>query len=176
MRIEYARVERCGRVALGQYCLHLHLVGPCPSCAFVGNVVEGGVNKGITVHGTHHATVAQNVVYDVRGVSIYIEDGNEFNNTIADNVLLCPTRSNGIHRGVASGLDGQGYRCKLEGVPEHGRPHAARRDVPRRIGAWAVVGATSGSCATQRTVSASQYYSVEDAGGLRGRSRAARPA
>ena len=33
MAVEYARVERCGRVALGEYCLHLHLVGDCPSCA-----------------------------------------------------------------------------------------------------------------------------------------------
>ena len=54
-----ARVERCGRIAMGQYCMHLHLVGPCASCAFVGNVVEGGVNKGITVHGTHDALVAE---------------------------------------------------------------------------------------------------------------------
>ena len=59
MAVEYARVERCGRVALGEYCLHLHLVGDCPSCAMRGNVVEGGVNKGITLHGTHHAHIEE---------------------------------------------------------------------------------------------------------------------
>lgn len=117
MRVEWSRVERCGRIALGQYCLHLHLAGACPACAFVGNVVEGGVNKGITLHGTHHALVHNNVVHDVRGASIYIEDGNEVNNTISHNVLICPTRSNA--GGDRSGRDGMGYRCKLEGVPEH---------------------------------------------------------
>ena len=85
----------------------------------MGNVVEQGVNKGITIHGTHHARVDRNVVFDVRGVSIYVEDGNEMNNTISYNALLCPTRSNGAERGVGTGFDGQGYRCKLEGVPEH---------------------------------------------------------
>ena len=119
MRVEWARVERCGRIALGQYCLHFHRAGPCASCAFVGNVVDGAVNKGITVHGTHHARVADNVLWDVRGASIYIEDGNEVNNTISDNVLICPTRSSGTSRGLASGRDGEGYRCKLEGVPLH---------------------------------------------------------
>ena len=56
MVMEWARVERCGRVALGQYCVHLHLVGKCASCAVRGVVVDGGVNKGITIHGTHDAT------------------------------------------------------------------------------------------------------------------------
>ena len=119
MQIEWARVERCGRIGLGQYCLHFHLVGGCAGCAFTGNVVEGGVNKGITIHGTHHASVHENVVFDVRGASIYIEDGNEYNNTLSENVLICPTRSSGGALEGASGLDGEGYRCKLDGVPEH---------------------------------------------------------
>ena len=55
MKMEHARVDNCGRVALGEYCLHLHLVGDCPSCAMRGNVVEGGVNKGITLHGTQRS-------------------------------------------------------------------------------------------------------------------------
>ena len=57
------------------------------------NVVEGGVNKGITLHGTHDATVEANVVYDLRGASIYVEDGNELRNTIAHNAILCPSLS-----------------------------------------------------------------------------------
>ena len=101
MRVEWARVERCGRIALGQYCLHFHLVGPCADCAFIGNVVEGGVNKGITLHGTHNATVDANVVYDLRGASIYVEDGNELHNTLSHNLLLCPSLS---HKAQLGGL------------------------------------------------------------------------
>ena len=128
MAVEYARVERCGRVALGEYCLHLHLVGDCPSCAMRGNVVEGGVNKGITLHGTHHAHIDANVVYDLRGASIYVEDGNELHNTLSHNLLLCPSLSHKAQLGglvpqgdeqTATGATGTGHRCTLLGVQEH---------------------------------------------------------
>ena len=123
MVVEWARVENCGRVALGEYCLHWHLVGDCPDCAFRGNVVEGGVNKGITLHGTHNATVDDNVVYDVRGASIYVEDGNEVGNTLSNNCLICPSLSNAAQIGRLSnaftGVTGTGHRCGLYGVAEH---------------------------------------------------------
>ena len=35
--------------------------------------------------------VANNVVYNVRGVSIYVENGQELNNLIAGNNVGCPT-------------------------------------------------------------------------------------
>ena len=63
--MRYARVENCGRVELGKYCVHQHLLGHCPECAIQGVAVEFGVNKGITVHGTHDSLIDGNVVYDV---------------------------------------------------------------------------------------------------------------
>ena len=120
MVMEWARVERCGRVALGQYCVHLHLVGKCASCAVRGVVVDGGVNKGITIHGTHDATVEENVVYDLRGASIYVEDGNEVGNLVKKNALICPSFGGGGLGGVAN--DGSGrvlQRCVCDCVPEH---------------------------------------------------------
>ena len=82
MHIENVRVEKCGRVKLAEYCLHLHYVGDCPDCIFRGNVVTQSNNKALTVHGTHHSLVDNNVVYDHRGAFLYIEDGNEYENTI----------------------------------------------------------------------------------------------
>ncbi len=82
MHIENVRVEKCGRVHLGEYCLHFHFAGDCPQCVFRGNVVTYGTNKGITVHATHHSLVDRNVVYDIRGAFLYVEDGNEYENTI----------------------------------------------------------------------------------------------
>ena len=138
MAVEYARVERCGRVALGEYCLHLHLVGDCPTCAVRGNVVEGGVNKGITIHGTHNATVEKNVVFDLRGASIYVEDGNELHNSISHNLLLCPSLS---HKAQLGGLERDrrhrhGHRCGLYGVDEHA-------DSDQRAGGIYVLSATN---------------------------------
>jgi hypothetical protein len=44
---------------------------------------------GITIHGTHGALIDQNTLWDTRGVGIYTEDGNEMNNTISKNVIIC---------------------------------------------------------------------------------------
>lgn len=53
--------------------------------------------------------VEKNVLYGIRGASIYIEDGNELYNTFKDNVVSCPSSS-----------QGDNGRCKLLGVSDHG--------------------------------------------------------
>jgi hypothetical protein len=60
---------------------------PLPlACAFI----EYGHQRGIVVHGTHQALVADNVLSDVRGAGIYVEDGNELSNRFLYNVVICP--------------------------------------------------------------------------------------
>ena len=71
LRVSYTRVERCGqRGVLGRYCLHFHLIGACPDCLLQGNAIEHSHQRGIVIHGTHEATVSENVLYDVRGANI----------------------------------------------------------------------------------------------------------
>jgi len=94
MKISYARLEFCGQRHIhGSYCLHLHLVGKCPECVFQGNAIDDSQQIGITVHGTHDALVDNNVIYNARGQGIYIQDGNEMNNTISSNVVTCESHS-----------------------------------------------------------------------------------
>jgi hypothetical protein len=62
----------------------------CPDCLYKNNAVEFGVQRGLIVHGTHRSMSDSNVFYDVRGANLYIEDGNEVNNTMANNVAICP--------------------------------------------------------------------------------------
>jgi hypothetical protein len=91
MRIENTRIEKCGQRGIkGKYCLHFHYAGICHGCAFRGNAIEFGQQRGIVVHETHAATVEANVLSDVRGAGIYIEDGNEMRNKIHYNVVICP--------------------------------------------------------------------------------------
>eukprot|EP00808_Paulinella_micropora_P018677 g74680.t1 len=91
LRLQYARLEKCGqRGMLARYCAHFHHTQACPDCLLKGNAIEGSVQRGIVVHGTHLATVADNVLYDVRGAGIYIEDGNELWNRVEYNVVICP--------------------------------------------------------------------------------------
>jgi len=88
--VRYTRVEWCGqRDVLGRYCLHFHMMGHCPACAFQGNAVVESQQVGITVHGTHDSSVDQNILWDTRGAGIYIEGGNEMNNTLSENVAIC---------------------------------------------------------------------------------------
>ena len=100
MQVEHTRVERCGqRGVKGKYCLHWHAVGRCPLCTFHSNAIEHGHQRGIVVHGTHEASVRDNVLSDVRGAGLYVEDGNEMGNAISHNVVVCPWPREGPMRG-----------------------------------------------------------------------------
>jgi len=90
MDMRYTRVERCGqRPVMGRYCLHFHLMKKCSRCVFQGNAVVDGEHVGITVHGTHNSLVDQNIIWDAKANGLYIEDGNELNNTLRENVAIC---------------------------------------------------------------------------------------
>ena len=85
------RVEKCGQRGIeGKYCMHFHHMMDCPDCVYRNNAIENSQQRGLIVHSTHHSTVEANVLYGVRGASIYVEDGNEVNNTIKYNVGICP--------------------------------------------------------------------------------------
>ena len=107
IRVQHSRVERCGqRGVLGKYCLHMHLISSCPDCLFRGNAVEFGQQRGLVVHGSHLATVAENVFADVRGAGLYVEDGNELFNVLKHNVVVCPhSRWGDMYGCTAPGTD-----------------------------------------------------------------------
>ncbi|CAF1388780.1 unnamed protein product [Rotaria magnacalcarata] len=100
LSLQYTRIEKCGqRGILGKYCVHLHLITKCSDCKIIGNAVEYGHQRGTTIHGTHLATIENNVYNDIRGAIIYVEDGNEMYNRIFYNVGICPWSKSGEKRG-----------------------------------------------------------------------------
>jgi hypothetical protein len=91
IQIENVRVERCGQRGIeGKYCMHFHKMDDCPNCIFKGNAIENSQQRGIIIHSTHNTLVEDNVLYNVRGANIYLEDGNEMWNTLKYNVAICP--------------------------------------------------------------------------------------
>jgi hypothetical protein len=91
MRVSNVRVEKCGqRGIMGKYCIHLHELRDCPNCLLSGNAIESSQQRGIVIHETHRSVVERNVLWNVRGAGIYIEDGNEMYNSIEYNVVICP--------------------------------------------------------------------------------------
>lgn len=91
MTIAYTRVERAGQRGLtGKYPLHFHNVKNCNGkCVFRGNAVEDSHQRGIIIHATHRSLVTENVLFRVRGAGLYVEDGNEMENIVSYNVVLC---------------------------------------------------------------------------------------
>ena len=65
----------------------------------------------------HDALVARNVLWDVKGVGLYVEDGNELNNTLQDNVVLCPELAAGVSTCSAEGHEDSGIY--LIGMSNH---------------------------------------------------------
>jgi len=90
-RIQHTRIEKCGQRGVeGKYCLHLHKMKACPTCLYHGNAIENSHQRGIIIHSTHLSTVQENTLYNVRGAGIYLEDGNEMQNYVKYNVVICP--------------------------------------------------------------------------------------
>lgn len=99
-RIQNTRVEKCGQRGVeGKYCLHFHHMHDCPDCLFANNAIENSQQRGIIIHGTHQSLVENNVLYNVRGSGIYVEDGNEMLNQISYNIYICnyPFSDNVFH-------------------------------------------------------------------------------
>jgi len=99
-RVKNVKVEKCGqRGILARYCMHFHQALKCSNCLIEGSVVEHSHQRGIVIHGTDITSVAHNVLHDVRGGGIYIEDGNELYNNVEYNVVLCPWSFTGPMQG-----------------------------------------------------------------------------
>jgi hypothetical protein len=99
-RVKNIKVEKCGqRGILARYCMHFHQAKKCDNCIMHGNAVEHSHQRGIVIHGTHITTVSHNVLHDVRGAGIYIEDGNEIYNNVDYNVVICPFSFTGPMQG-----------------------------------------------------------------------------
>jgi hypothetical protein len=90
-QIDNVRIEYCGQRGIeGKYCAHFHHLNDCPDCQYVNNAIEYSQQRGIVIHSTHRSTVEANVLFNVRGAAIYLEDGNEVYNRLAYNVAICP--------------------------------------------------------------------------------------
>jgi hypothetical protein len=83
--IEFSNMGQAG--ILGRYPFHWHLVGNAAGQYIKNSVVKDANNRAITVHGTQNTNVSDNVVYNVRGHAIFLEDGNETGVTINRNLV-----------------------------------------------------------------------------------------
>jgi hypothetical protein len=76
---------------LGRYPLHAHLAGVAHG-SFVGNSIHDTHQRCITVHGTQKLLVRGNTCFKPKGHGVFIEDGNEEDNIVADNLVVQPLK------------------------------------------------------------------------------------
>ena len=87
-RFSNVEVRQTGQgLKIGKYPIHFHLVGDV-AASYVRNCsIHRANNRAIAVHGVTRLRVEWNVVFDVRGHAIFIEDGTETRNVIAHNLV-----------------------------------------------------------------------------------------
>lgn len=84
---EFANMGQEGM--LGKYPVHWHLLGDTGAGQYVANSsIHHSFNKGLTVHGTSHTSVSDNVVFDTIGHGYFLEDGSETGNLFEDNIAF----------------------------------------------------------------------------------------
>ena len=72
---------------LARYPMHFHVLGDhCSDCYFVDSSIHRSYYRCVSVHGTNHLLVSENVAYDAIGFCYYLEDGVEENNVLSFNL------------------------------------------------------------------------------------------
>ena len=72
---------------MGRYPMHFHLMGESGSRSYLTDCsIHRSYYRAVSLHGTHRATLSQNVAYDITGHAFYLEDGVEERNRIEFNL------------------------------------------------------------------------------------------
>jgi hypothetical protein len=78
---------------IGRYALHFHQIGAVHKSYITGCSTHQGFNRAYTLHGTNYLRIENNVVYDVKGHNIFIEDAVEHKNYMYHNLVMKVKRS-----------------------------------------------------------------------------------
>ncbi len=83
---EFYKMGQAGEMA--RYPFHWHLAKDVSGQYIKNSSIHDSFQRCITVHGTTHSKVVNNVCYNHRGHGIFLEDGNERFNTIKKNLVM----------------------------------------------------------------------------------------
>lgn len=89
--VELLRMGQRGK--MGRYPWHWHLLGnQIYLDHFKNSSIHSSYNRGITIHGTTHVTLDNNVIYGHKGHGVFLEDGSEDYNIITNNLVLSTSK------------------------------------------------------------------------------------
>ena len=93
-RIENIEVRYSGQMGrIGRYSIHFHMIGAVRNSYVRKNSIHHTFNRAIAIHGVHYLRVQDNVAFETRGHTYFVEDGLETKNVITGN-LGANTRQN----------------------------------------------------------------------------------
>ncbi|XP_035665204.1 fibrocystin-L-like [Branchiostoma floridae] len=88
-RIEYTEFYYMGQAfRLGRYAVHSHLNGDMSGNYVRGNAIHRSFNRAVVMHGTNNWLVEYNVINNIMGGAVFIEDGIETGNIIQYNLAV----------------------------------------------------------------------------------------
>ncbi|TNV88211.1 hypothetical protein FGO68_gene8985 [Halteria grandinella] len=93
-RIEYVEFFNVGQAfQLGRYPIHFHLIGAVHNSYIKGNAIHQSYNRACTIHGVHYLRIIQNVAYNTKGHTFFIEDAAETHNYLEGNLAIWTKKS-----------------------------------------------------------------------------------
>ena len=93
-RLGYIECYNVGQAfKLGRYAIHFHMIGAVHKSYIKGVGLHQSNNRAFTMHGTHYLRIEQNVVFEAKGHTVFIEDAIETNNYIYKNLIMKTMRS-----------------------------------------------------------------------------------
>eukprot|EP00742_Colponemidia_sp_Colp-10_P000666 GILJ01000725.1.p1 GENE.GILJ01000725.1~~GILJ01000725.1.p1 ORF type:complete len:5003 (-),score=847.36 GILJ01000725.1:252-15260(-) len=89
VRIENAEIRSCGQsFRVGRFPIFFRLNGNMLGSYVKHSSIHSGYNRGIVIQGSNQITLDDNVVYNVFGHGIALENGAENNNQLSKNVVI----------------------------------------------------------------------------------------
>lgn len=93
-RIEYTEFFNVGQAfQLGRYPIHFHLIGVVHKSYIRGNAIHQSFNRACTIHGVHYLRILNNVAYNTKGHTFFIEDAAETHNLLEGNLAILTKKS-----------------------------------------------------------------------------------
>ncbi|KAK0070514.1 fibrocystin-L [Biomphalaria pfeifferi] len=87
--LQFIEVTFAGQAfRLGRYAIHFHRNGNMDKSFVRGCSIHKSFNRAVNIHGSHNALIEYNVVYDIMGGALFLEDGDEVGNIFQYNLVL----------------------------------------------------------------------------------------
>ncbi|CAH1788932.1 unnamed protein product [Owenia fusiformis] len=87
--LSYVEITHAGQAfRLGRYPVHFHLNGEQSGSYVKGCAIHETFNRAINIHGTNNVHLEKNVIYNIKGGAVFLEDGIETGNLIENNLVV----------------------------------------------------------------------------------------